>query len=275
MNKVQHVKWCVKQTKLTSEISCSTDSRLAQLVRHWPEDLEVLVSILGTISNHWGQFLRNFFFTLPCVKICQVIWTKRPSWKTQVRRQHFIFCRVIKPKSLKISLKNECDLLFEPIKTLETLKSWKSFWDSTKKIHLKSKAVYNSPAKIIRICTRARARVCVCVSELLLIPLTSYGMTSNRIKFPKFFEKKTRGQSVGRSLVKCPIMVLQYSIRCRDVWHFYRPNELKNIILQMFSSDEENRAKTCRRLSCPVHTCFKCDGEKKNICHDAMENLRK
>ena len=31
MNKVQHVKWCMKQKKLTSEISCPTDSCLAQL----------------------------------------------------------------------------------------------------------------------------------------------------------------------------------------------------------------------------------------------------
>ena len=44
-NKVQHVKWCMIQTKLTSEISYPMDSCLAQLVRHWPEDLEVLVSI--------------------------------------------------------------------------------------------------------------------------------------------------------------------------------------------------------------------------------------
>ena len=55
MNKVQHVKWCMKQTKLTSKISCSTDSCLAQLVRHWPEDLEVLVSI-PTGGNFWRIF---------------------------------------------------------------------------------------------------------------------------------------------------------------------------------------------------------------------------
>ena len=78
MNKVQHVKWCMKQTKLTSEISCPTDACLAQLVRHWPEDLEVLVSI-PTGGNFW----RNFF-ALPCVKICQIIWQKRLSRKTQM-----------------------------------------------------------------------------------------------------------------------------------------------------------------------------------------------
>ena len=60
MNKVQHVKWCMKQTKLTSEISCPTDSCLAQLVRHWPEDLEVLVS-----NPTGGNFLMKFFLPFP------------------------------------------------------------------------------------------------------------------------------------------------------------------------------------------------------------------
>ena len=78
MNKVQHEKWCMKQTKLTSEISYPTDSCLAQLVRHWPEDLEVLVSI-PTEGNFWWNF-----FALPCVKICQIIWQKRLSYKTQL-----------------------------------------------------------------------------------------------------------------------------------------------------------------------------------------------
>ena len=55
INKVQHVKWCMKQTKLTSEISWPTDSYLAQLVRHWPEDPEVLVSI-PTEGNFWRIF---------------------------------------------------------------------------------------------------------------------------------------------------------------------------------------------------------------------------
>ena len=36
----------VHETKFISEISCPTDSCLAQLVRHWSEDPEVLVSIL-------------------------------------------------------------------------------------------------------------------------------------------------------------------------------------------------------------------------------------
>ena len=68
--------------KLTSEISYPRDSCLAQLVRHWPEDLEVLVSI-PTGDNFWW-----IFFALPCVKICQIIWRQRLSWKTQ-RKIHF------------------------------------------------------------------------------------------------------------------------------------------------------------------------------------------
>ena len=51
---------------------------IAQLVRHWPEDLEVLVSNL-TGGNFW-----RIFFAFPCVKICQIIWQKRLSWKTQM-----------------------------------------------------------------------------------------------------------------------------------------------------------------------------------------------
>ena len=53
MNKVQHVKWCMKQTKLTSEICCPTDCCLAQLVRYWPEDREILVSI--PTGGNFGQ----------------------------------------------------------------------------------------------------------------------------------------------------------------------------------------------------------------------------
>ena len=35
-------------------------------------------------NPHWGQFLTKFFFALPCGKICQIIWQKRLSWKTQL-----------------------------------------------------------------------------------------------------------------------------------------------------------------------------------------------
>ena len=52
----------VHETKLTSEISCPTDSCLAQLVRHWPEDPDVLVSI-PTGGNFW----RIFF----CSSLCK------------------------------------------------------------------------------------------------------------------------------------------------------------------------------------------------------------
>ena len=46
--------------KLTSEIFCPTDSCLAQLVRHWPKDPEVLISI-PTGGNFW-----RFFFSSLC-----------------------------------------------------------------------------------------------------------------------------------------------------------------------------------------------------------------
>ena len=49
MNEVKHVKWCMKQTKLTSEISC-------------PEDPEVLVS-----NPTGGNFWRFFF----CSSLCE------------------------------------------------------------------------------------------------------------------------------------------------------------------------------------------------------------
>ena len=81
MNKVQHVKWCMKQTKLTSEISCPTDLLPSSVGR-------ALVSWSGgpgfnshcTEGNFWW-----IFFALPCVKIRQVIWQKRLSWKTQLK----------------------------------------------------------------------------------------------------------------------------------------------------------------------------------------------
>ena len=50
---------------------------LAQLL---PEDPEVLVSN-PTGGNFW-----RIFFALPHVKICQTIWKKRLSWKTQFDR---------------------------------------------------------------------------------------------------------------------------------------------------------------------------------------------
>ena len=55
---------------------------LAQLVRHWPEDLEVLVS-----NPTGGNFWWIFFFAFLCVKICQIIWQKRLSWKTQITQK--------------------------------------------------------------------------------------------------------------------------------------------------------------------------------------------
>ena len=69
----------MKQTKFTSEISCPTDSCLAQLVRHWPEDLEVLVSI-PTGGNFW----RNYFCSFLCKDLSDNLAETRLSWKTQM-----------------------------------------------------------------------------------------------------------------------------------------------------------------------------------------------
>ena len=57
MNKVQHVKWCMKQ-KLTSEISFPTDSLLAQLAEHQTDDVEVV----GSIPGGDNFFILLFFF---------------------------------------------------------------------------------------------------------------------------------------------------------------------------------------------------------------------
>ena len=32
----------------------------------------------------WGQFLTKFFFAVLCMRICQIIWQKCLSWKTQI-----------------------------------------------------------------------------------------------------------------------------------------------------------------------------------------------
>ena len=55
MNKVQHVKWCMKQTKLTSVISWTTDSCPAQLEEHQSDDQEVV----GSNPTGW-KFLTKF-----------------------------------------------------------------------------------------------------------------------------------------------------------------------------------------------------------------------
>ena len=36
-----------------------------------------------------GAIFDEIFFALPCVKICQIIWQKRLSWKTQLSGIHF------------------------------------------------------------------------------------------------------------------------------------------------------------------------------------------
>ena len=66
----------VHETKLTSEIFWPIHTRLVQSGRAlewWSR---------GHGFNHdWGQ---NFFFVLPCVEICQIIWQKRMSWETRM-----------------------------------------------------------------------------------------------------------------------------------------------------------------------------------------------
>ena len=61
MNKVKHVKWCMEQTKLTSEISCPAD--LLHCSVGW-----ALVSGSGGpgCNPHWWQFLTIFFCSSPC-----------------------------------------------------------------------------------------------------------------------------------------------------------------------------------------------------------------
>ena len=71
---------------------------LAQLVWHWPNDLEVLVSN-PTRGNFW-----RFFFARPCVKICQIIWQKCLSWKTQL--SYFLYWIGILQLQMKIHLTN-------------------------------------------------------------------------------------------------------------------------------------------------------------------------
>ena len=71
MNKVQHVKWCMKQTKLTSEISCPTDSLLAQLAEHYIDDW----SRGCEFKPHWAQR-----------QIC-LSWKTR-SWSNEITAEH-------------------------------------------------------------------------------------------------------------------------------------------------------------------------------------------
>ena len=53
MNKVQHVKWCMKQTKFTSEISYPTDSCLVQLqsIRMMTEMRQICLSLKTKVSS--------------------------------------------------------------------------------------------------------------------------------------------------------------------------------------------------------------------------------
>ena len=93
--------------KITSEISCPTDSCLAQLVEHWTDDQEVAG------SNPSGGNFWWFFFTLPCVKICQIILQKRLSWKTQL----LLSLAASKPRNARVALNREDKVMKESQRT--------------------------------------------------------------------------------------------------------------------------------------------------------------
>ena len=77
MNIVQHVKWCMKQIKLTSEISFQTDYLQAQLAKHKSDDLEVVSS----------QFLMKFILFCVTLDLSDNLAEMRQislSWKTRM-----------------------------------------------------------------------------------------------------------------------------------------------------------------------------------------------
>ena len=68
MNKVQHMKWCMKQTKLTSEISCSTDSCPAHLVEHESDDIQSCLKMKNNSSVGRGGVVKLILlFGLPYI----------------------------------------------------------------------------------------------------------------------------------------------------------------------------------------------------------------
>ena len=76
-----HVGLCSFLESIEHDFIKAMNIHLAQLVRHWPDDLEVLVSN-PTGGNFW-----RIFFALSCVKVCQIIWQKRLPWKTQIQEE--------------------------------------------------------------------------------------------------------------------------------------------------------------------------------------------
>ena len=78
MSKVQHVKRCMKQTKLTLEISCPADSFLAQLSEHETEDLEAVG------SNPTGGNLKKkkiLICHIICQKCVRLAYREKPDWQ--------------------------------------------------------------------------------------------------------------------------------------------------------------------------------------------------
>ena len=98
------------QKSPAQQISC-----LAQLVRHCPEDPEVLVSI-PTRGNFW-----RIFFSLTCVKICQIIWEKRLSWKTQL--SYLEITKFILGTFLLL-FEDECIITFIDIGVFKSIYHW-------------------------------------------------------------------------------------------------------------------------------------------------------
>ena len=101
---------------------------LVQLVEHWPHDLEVLVSIPSG-GNFW-----QIFFVLPCVKICQVIWQKRLSWKTHVLWlcdwKLFSYLTLTKPMEVNwFSPLSKASHQFLSLKFFSILENWKTYYN--------------------------------------------------------------------------------------------------------------------------------------------------
>ena len=92
------LKWALFVSCTTSHVGlCSfLESIVARLYKGHKDsgwqlnvDLAQLVGISLKIQRSWFQtpleaIFDNFIFALPCVKICQIIWQKRLTWKTQL-----------------------------------------------------------------------------------------------------------------------------------------------------------------------------------------------
>ena len=95
---------------------------LAQLVRHWPEDVEVLVSN-PTGGNFW-----QFFFAHPCVKDLSDNLTEMPIVKNSIIRLTnkinllfcFFFAESSEKEEVKINIIGKFKTLFVNLSVIET-----------------------------------------------------------------------------------------------------------------------------------------------------------